>query len=217
MKKKKMNIDFYEGFWIFFVGCFMGVVLETLYCIVKNGYIESRQGLIYGPFNLVYGFGALLITLVLKRIKTRNIFNIFCISFVIGSLFEYICSVFQEYVYGTVSWSYSHKFLNINGRITLLYSLFWGILGIVWLKIIYPKYRKIIKGLPVNMLKAMTYILLVFMVFNTLISFFATYRRNERYYNIPASNSFERYLDNNYPDSFIDKIYPNATRKKTQK
>jgi len=217
MQKKKINIDLYEGFWIFFVGCFMGVFIETLYCLVRNGYFESRQGLIYGPFNLVYGFGALLITLILKRIKTKNIINIFCTSFVIGSLFEYICSAFQEYVFGTVSWEYSHKLLNINGRITLLYSVFWGLLGILWLKLIFPKYQKLMVNLPSDMLKALTYILLVFMIFNSFISFFATYRRNERYYGIHASNTFEQYLDKNYPDEYIDKIYPNATHIKIEK
>ncbi len=217
MKKSSLKIDLYESFWIFFIGCFMGVFIETIYCLVKNGYLESRQGLIYGPFNLVYGLGALIITLILKKIVTRKIVNIFCISFVIGSIFEYCCSFFQEFVFGTVSWEYSHKFLNVNGRITLLYSIFWGILGVLWLKYIYPRFQELILNLPNNMTKALTYILLVFMVFNVFISFLAAYRRNERYYGIHASNSFEQYLDKNYPDDYIDKIYPNAIHIRIEK
>lgn len=214
MNKEKLHIDWYEGFWIFFVGSFAGVVIETWYCLVTKGYMQSRQGLIYGPFNLVYGFGALLIMLVLKRIKTKNLIAIFWTSFVIGSMFEYICSAFQEYVFGTVSWEYSHKLLNINGRITLLYSIFWGILGILWLKVIYPKFCQIIEDVPINILKALTYILLAFMIFNTFISFAATYRRNERYYGISASNTFEQYLDKKYPNEYMDKVYPNVIHKK---
>lgn len=49
------GLNFYKLFWIFFVGCFLGVVIETLYCLVTRHRFESRQGLIYGPFNLVYG------------------------------------------------------------------------------------------------------------------------------------------------------------------
>lgn len=217
MKKKKIHMDLYEGFWIFFVGCFVGVIIETWYCLVMKGYLESRQGLVYGPFNLVYGFGALLITIILKKIKSKNLVNIFCTSFVIGSIFEYVCSAFQEYVFGTVSWEYSHKILNINGRITLLYSVFWGILGIFWIKTVYPRFEKIVEQVPINMLKAITYILLTFMIFNTFISFSASYRRNERYYGIHATNSFEEYLDENYPDEFMDKIYPNTIHKKSEK
>lgn len=213
MKKKEKTLDLYEQFWIFFFACFFGVVIETIYCLVRNGYIESRQGLIYGPFNLVYGIAALIITVVLKKIKTKNVISIFCISFVVGSMFEYVCSLFQEYVFGTVSWEYSHKFLNLNGRITLLYSIFWGLLGIVWVKYAYPKFRNIIKRIPSLSMKSMTYILLIFMIMNSLISFVAVYRRNERYYGISAKNNFERFLDEKYPDEFIDKIYPNAMRK----
>ena len=27
------GLNFYKLFWIFFVGCFLGVVIETLYCL----------------------------------------------------------------------------------------------------------------------------------------------------------------------------------------
>ena len=161
----------------------------------------------------MYGFGALLITIILKKIKTKNIVNIFCTSFVIGSLFEYICSLFQEYVFGTVSWEYSHKLLNLNGRITLLYSIFWGLLGIVWVKYAYPRFNSFLKKMPVLWMKSLTFILLVFIIINSFLSFVAVYRRNERYYGISAKNSFEKVLDEKYPDDFIDKIYPNAMRK----
>lgn len=56
------GITFYKLFWVFFIGCFAGVVLETLYCLIQRGHYESRVGLIYGPFNLVYGIGALCLT-----------------------------------------------------------------------------------------------------------------------------------------------------------
>ena len=53
------GMTFYKLFWVFFIGCFAGVVLETIYCLIQRGHYESRVGLIYGPFNLVYGVGAL--------------------------------------------------------------------------------------------------------------------------------------------------------------
>ena len=45
----------------------------------------------------------------------------------------------MEHVLGFIPWNYSKKFMNVNGRICLIYSIFWGILGIVWIKLIYPK------------------------------------------------------------------------------
>ena len=32
----------------------------------------------------------------------------------------------------------SHMPFNINGRINLLFCFFWGVLAIVWLKLLYP-------------------------------------------------------------------------------
>lgn len=212
LMRKKLN--FYDYFWVFFIGSFVGVILEEVYWLIKTGTFESRQGLIYGPFNLVYGFGAMLLTMCLigvKKGKRANI-SIFSISFVIGSLFEYLCSVFQEEMFGTVSWEYGTKLLNINGRITLQYSIFWGILGILWMKYMLPGLIDLIHKIPVNINHTLVYVLLSFMIYNSAISFLAAYRQNERYKNIPASNAFERYLDKRYPDEFIDKIYPNSIR-----
>jgi len=108
--------DFYKLFWVFMIGCFLGVVIETLFCLVLNGYIESRQGLVYGPFNPVYGFGAVLMTLV------------------------------------------------------------------------------------------------VFMILNMTISALAVNRWTQREEGISENSSFDEFLDQTYPDNFIEKIYPNMVK-----
>lgn len=210
LMKKKLN--FYDYFWIFFIGSFVGVILEEVYWLVKTGNLESRQGLIYGPFNLVYGLGALFLTMCLVNIKSgkNETMHIFSISFVIGSLFEYLCSVFQEEMFGTISWEYGAKLLNINGRITLQYSIFWGILGILWMKYMLPGLVDLIHKIPIKINHTLTYILLIFMIFNALVSFIAAYRENERYNGIEARNSFERYIDRKYPDEYMRKIFPNS-------
>lgn len=212
--KKKLN--FYDYFWIFFIGSFVGVVLEELYWLIKTGMFESRQGLIYGPFNLVYGLGTLLLTICLVNVKTKKnaTLNTFCISFVIGSIFEYLCSVFQEEMFGTVSWEYGAKLLNINGRITLQYSIFWGILGILWIKYMLPILLDLISKIKLKTNHILTYILLIFMILNSFISFVAAYRQNERYNNIEPSNCFEKMLDKVYPDEYMYKIFPNSMRVK---
>ena len=68
-KEEKRHLNFYQYFMVFFVGSFLGVVLEIIYWYLRTGVIESRSGLIYGPFNLVYGIGALLMTLILLNQK----------------------------------------------------------------------------------------------------------------------------------------------------
>lgn len=203
------GIDFYKLFWVFMIGCVLGVVVETLFCLVTNGYIQSRQGLIYGPFNPVYGFGAVIMTLVLHPISHKKWFIIFILSMVLGGGFEFLCSFVQQFATGTVSWQYHQMPFNLGGRTSLRYSFYWGVLGLLWVKEIYPLMSKIIEKIPKRIGVVMTWILVVFMVFNMSISTLAVNRWNQRINDIPAKGAIEEFLDKTYPDSFLQKIYPN--------
>ena len=185
-------------------------MLETLYCYLQRGHFESRAGLIYGPFNLVYGIGALALSLALYRFRNRGRIFSFVGGFIVGSVIEYGCSFFQELVFGTTSWDYSNMPYNINGRICLLYSIFWGILGIFWIKDIYPRMAKWILRIPNRLGKAMTWVLLLFMVFNSMMTMLTSLRWTERQKGIPAGSAMEEYFDAHYPDERMQRIFANA-------
>lgn len=133
------GVNFYKLCWVFFICCFLGVVIETIFCFIASGRLSQRTGLVWGPFNLIYGFGAVLLTVSLQRLRGKNDRYIFVGGAVIGGAFEYFCSWLQETVTGTVSWDYSGMPFNLNGRINLLYCIFWGVLALVWVKEIYPR------------------------------------------------------------------------------
>lgn len=204
------GMTFYKLFWVFFIGCFAGVVLETIYCLIQRGHYESRVGLIYGPFNLVYGIGALCLSGALYQFRNRGRMFSFVGGFVVGSVVEYACSWFQEVCFGSTSWDYSNMPYNLNGRICLLYSIFWGILGIFWIKDIYPRMAKWILKIPNKVGKPLTWVLLVFMVFNSVMTLFTSLRWTARREGIEPRNAFEAYLDEHYPDERMQKIFANA-------
>ena len=114
-------------FWIFVFSCFLGTLLETVFHLIAYKEFQNRAGLIYGPFNPVYGFGALIMTFFLRKIQHRSIFLIFVCSTFIGLSFEYICSLFQEIVLNSLSWSYSDTYFSIHGRTNVIFGFFWGI------------------------------------------------------------------------------------------
>ncbi len=204
------GMTFYKLFWVFFIGCFAGVVLETIYCLIQRGHYESRVGLIYGPFNLVYGIGALCLSGALYQFRNRGRVFSFVGGFVVGSVVEYACSWFQEVCFGSTSWDYSNMPYNLNGRICLLYSIFWGILGIFWIKDIYPRMAKWILKIPNKVGKPLTGVLLVFMVFNSVMTLFTSLRWTARREGVEPRNAFEAYLDEHYPDERMQKIFANA-------
>ena len=204
------GMTFYKLFWVFFIGCFAGVVLEPIYCLIQRGHYESRVGLIYGPFNLVYGIGALCLSGALYQFRNRGRVFSFVGGFVVGSVVEYACSWFQEVCFGSTSWDYSNMPYNLNGRICLLYSIFWGILGIFWIKDIYPRMAKWILKIPNKVGKPLTWVLLVFMVFNSVMTLFTSLRWTARREGVEPRNAFEAYLDEHYPDERMQKIFANA-------
>lgn len=202
--------NFYKLFWIFFIGCFAGVIVEMLWCLATRGYLESRRGLIYGWFNPVYGFGALLMTIALRRLADKRDLWMFLGSALIGGAFEFVCSLFQETCFGTVSWDYSRMSLSLaDGRTSLLYMFFWGLLGLLWVKEIYPRLSRLIERIPNRWGVPVTWVLLVFMCLNMAVSAAALARQSARREGQPAQNAVESFLDRHYDDARLKKIYPN--------
>ena len=201
------GLNFYKLFWIFFIGCFLGVVVETIFGLITTQKLESRAGLVYGPFNPVYGFGAVLMTVCLYKLREKRDLWIFLSCMVIGAAFEYLCSYLQELVLGTVCWKYDDQMFSIQGRTSLLYAFFWGVLGVFWIKMLFPLLSRWIEKIPVKVGVPLTWILVVFMVFNMAVSLMALERQNQRREQIPANNAVARLLDERLPDSRLERIY----------
>lgn len=214
IEEKKLNhfargVNFYKMIWLLFIGSFAGVIVELSWCLLKYGYLESRAGLVYGPFNLIYGFGAVFISLSLYRFRNHGRHFSFLGGIIAGSIVEYVCSWGQELIFGSRSWDYSTMPFNINGRICLLYSIFWGFLGVLWMKNLYPQIAKLILKVPNQLGKILSMVILVFFIINASVSSVSVYRWSQRVNNIAKQSSFWQFVDSRFPDKRMQKIYPN--------
>ena len=74
-------------------------------------------------------------------------------------------------------WDYTNNILNINGRICLLYSFFWGILTIFLIKKATPFLERIMKKIqskiPTQILKGITLAIIIFLVIDCLVTCYA--------------------------------------------
>ena len=202
---------FYKLACLFFIAAFLGDIIETVFCRLTMGVWMSRSSVVWGPFSVVWGLGAVLLTAVLYKYKDRNDRYIFLVGTVAGGAYEYICSVFTELVFGAVFWDYSHIPFNLGGRVNLLYCFFWGIAAVVWLKGIYPVLSKWIEKLPIRIGKAATWLMLVFMVANMTVSGLALARYTERNTSdAPSQSALGELLDTRFPDERMERIYPKA-------
>ena len=202
------GLNFYKLFWIFFIACFLGVVVETVWVYVTRHVLQSRRGLIYGPFNCVYGCGAVLMTLVMYRLRNKRDAAIFVVGALLGGVYEYVLSWGQEAILGTVSWQYDNMPFNLHGRINLLYTFFWGILALIWVKELFPRFTRLIEKIPNSIGRPLTWALTLFMVVNIIISSAAVLRMSERHFNVPCENKIQAFLDAHYPDDYLAKVFP---------
>lgn len=218
IKSKKIH-QFFVLFWIFFLGSLGGFLGENLITFLSGEWV-LRQGLLYEPLIPVYGCGLVLMYLLyqqLDKIKNKHFFywiGVFLLVSFLGGAVEYLFSFLQEKIFGTVSWTYYHMDLNINGRTTVFHAMFWGLMFFPFAFWIYPLLKKI-----QNLLYEKSFFLLTWLVFliffaDATLSFLATMRREERRDDIAPSNILDVFLDKNYPDERIDKIYNNVQIKR---
>ena len=209
MKKEKIIKELIMVFWIFIIGSIIGYIFEMIVALVQNGHFESRQGIIYGPFTPVYGAGAVIYYLILNHMNVKSKFKVFLVTAVLGGIVEYMCSLLQEKIFGTISWDYSSLMFNLNGRTSLLHCTYWGIAGVIYIAYLDPFLEELREKINQNKLKTITIFFACFMIFNISISCVAANRQLERRKNIPASGILDEFLDKHYPDSYLDKIFAN--------
>ena len=207
MIKLTKKDSFYTYFWIFFIGSIFGFIYESILSYFQLGYVINKQELVFGPFMPVYGIGAIFLFYISKSVKSVTM--TFILSFFIGSFVEFFYSLLQENLFGTLSWDYSASPFNLQGRITLIYSLGWGILGLISCKILLPALSKFISNFSKTQAVITTWILVIFMIFNITITTIALYRQKQRYFNIPPSNFISEVIDKYYPDKKMDNIFQN--------
>ncbi len=209
MEQKSVFNEIFKVFIIFMIGSMIGYIVEMIVGFVQNGHFVSRQGLLYGPFTPVYGIGILVYYVFFSFIKTRDKKYVFLFSMIIGGVTEYLCSYVQERVFGTVSWDYSQWLFNINGRTTLIHCTYWGFAGLLYISYIEPLIPRIAEFIKSHRVKIMATSIAIFMMFNITISSMAAIRQKERIENIPADNRFDVFLDNMYPDEYMDTVFEN--------
>ena len=149
----------------YFICSILGWIMEVLYAYSVFGTFVDR-GFLYGPMCPIYGWGAVAMVLITERIRKKkvNTLGIFLIVTAIFTTLEYITSLFLELIFNLRWWDYSNYFLNINGRVCLIFSIFFGFIGIIFVKKIYPRIQKLIKNIRKKISVKMLWVILISLV-----------------------------------------------------
>lgn len=210
-----IKLNFFTLFWLFIAGSIVGLGLETLYHAIVFGGLESRAGLVWGSFSPIYGVGALLLTIFLNRYYHSHNLVIFLISMLVGSVIEYGTSWFMEVFWGVIAWDYTETFGSIQGRTNFFFGMMWGMLGLVWVRIIMPPVKRLFLYIDQEnkIARMVTILLSVFMVINIACTCLALARQNERTQGIEASNPVQEFCDDIFPDAFLEGRFENMGRR----
>ena len=214
-EKKKGNPfargdSFYSIMLLFLVGGVCGDLAEMIFCRLRMGWWMSRSSVVWGPFSIVWGLALAAATLLFYRYRDRSASFFFVAGTLLGGLYEYLCSVFTQLVFGTVFWDYSAIPFNLGGRINLLYCFFWGFAAVAWFKGLYPVLSRWMAKIPQRAGKLAVWALLLFMAVNIGVSSLALARYSARAAGQPAVQSWQVYMDEHYGDEVMQRIYPYA-------
>lgn len=206
-----IKLNFFNLFWIFTIASILGLIIETIFHMILFHAYQDRAGMLWGPFSPIYGFGAVIMTIALNHMHNKNIILTFLVSAVLGGAFEYFVSWFMQFAFGIVAWNYTGMWLSIGGRTCGIFMIMWGILGVVWIKLVLPIMEFLIKKIPWNwryMLTAVCAILLLADGVMTLITIDCWYMREA---GMPITNPIEQFCATYYDNSFMENRFQTMT------
>ena len=178
-QKKKFKLFGYTIWRIlayFIIYSVLGYIIETIFGIITKGTWESRQSFLYGPFCGIYGLGAVIMILSLQYFNQNNN-RLFWGGFLVGSIIEYVVSWIGEILLNVKWWDYSNMPLNLNGRICVFFSIFWGLLAIYLMSYINPRVDRLINWIKskisINKLKVITLGVTIFLFIDCVLTGYA--------------------------------------------
>lgn len=126
-----------EWFWYFGIYSFLGFCLEVLFARATHQSKRDRKCFFLLPLCPVYGLGALWILALPAPVRQSNLLLFFG-SALAATGAEYLMSLFYERLTGVHFWDYRHLPFQLHGRVCLLFSIFWGMLGVGAVRVLHP-------------------------------------------------------------------------------
>lgn len=219
--KGYLRLDFFNLFWMFFICCILGLVLEIIWhmTVVDPGVYEDRAGLLVGPFSPIYGFGAVLVTLALNRLY-KNPAVTFVVSALVGGGFEWATAVFMKMSFGVTAWDYSsYTILGVpdpvavftGGCTSTMFLVIWGILGLVWVKFFLPIMLKTVNMIPWKLRYTLTSVVAILMFANGLLTLGSLDCWFERASGVQPSTPIEQFYATYCNDDFMKNRFQSMT------
>lgn len=188
------GFNLYHLFYYFTIYSFLGWSLETVYVIYNEKHFVNK-GFINGPFCPIYGFGTAILIVLLEPVK-NNLIALFLGSILLTSALEYLTGFILEKLFHSTWWDYSDQPYNLQGRICVKFSIYWGLLSLIILKVLQPIIHKLVLIIPAPIGIPAAYLLFLYFAVDFTISVISIVGLNSRLKQLyTISNDIRSKLD----------------------
>lgn len=158
-----MIYTIYEIIWMFFLYSFLGWCSEEVYATWAYKKFCNR-GFFNGALCPIYGVGIIIVVITLEPLK-HSWLLLFLGSVFLTSAIELVTGFVLEKIFNETWWDYSDNMFNFHGYICLSFSIMWGALCTLVVKVLHPLIMKMIDGIPYSLgIIFITIISLVFFI-----------------------------------------------------
>lgn len=202
-ERQPFKLGLFHYALIFLITSFVGLAGETLVSFVLDGRWESRAGYVIGPLSPIYGLGAVLITLVVNPLRSRDIAIQFLAAGLVGGALEYTAGWLLETCCGIVAWSYIDQPLNFHGHTCVAMMVVWGVVGVAWSLTALPFVVGLIERIPESSRRAITLAAIAYIAVDsalTLACFDSWFCRTAGY---PISSPLQQFCAQFFNDEFM--------------
>lgn len=154
----------------FIIYSFIGWIIELLYNYAINRDFK-KAGFLKGPYKPMYGI-AVTILIIGREVFQFNKIVMLILCFIVPSIVEYLSGYLLKKVFNESYWDYSDLKYNLNGIVTLKFSIYWSVLSLIGIYIIQPLLYNILFIRFYELINILTYIFIV--IFSTDIFFTIT-------------------------------------------
>ena len=177
MQKIRILEKWYLYFMLYSI---IGWLYEVFLEVVVYQWGFSNRGVLFGPYCPIYGTGALIFIICLRKLKKRPIriwkisitpilvfIGIVCIT----TLLELLGSYIMEITFGSWMWDYTTYAMNFQGRVALNPSLRFGLGGMIFMYLLQPLFEKLTNRLTNKILNIITIAVITCFVLDIIYTF----------------------------------------------
>lgn len=208
-KQKDLGFHFFKYVLIFMLGSLLGVLYEDLLQLVRTGRFATHRGVIFLPFNPLYGAGFVLGIWILWKIPQW--YHQFTYGSIILGTVEYFASFFEELLTGSTSWGYSSVITNIDGRTTVIYALVWGMAATLVLQFVHPHFLKYLLKIDRKWVRTVVYVFFAFYMFDIVFSHTAVILAGMRAQGYHSRTFIGRFFEKYFSGDVLKNFFVNKS------